>query len=111
MIAYEFVIKPILVRVCGERYLAMNYNNSLSLWNFDVIIVAAFTILGVAALGSPCVVDICGKGRHPAKFWHCFDQNVLSCAVKVASEDVDARCIAVWPRQGVDEAGPKQIVY
>jgi len=58
-----------------------------------------------------CVVDICGKGRHPAKFWHCFDQNVLSCAVKVASEDVDARCIAVWPRQGVDEAGPKQIVY
>ena len=53
MIAYEFVIKPILVRVCGERYLAMNYNNSLSLWNFDVIIVAAFTILGVAALGSP----------------------------------------------------------
>ena len=24
LIAYEFVIKPILVRVCGERYLAIN---------------------------------------------------------------------------------------
>jgi hypothetical protein len=35
LIAYELVIKPILVRVCGGRYLAMNYNNSLSLWNFD----------------------------------------------------------------------------
>jgi hypothetical protein len=37
VIAYEFVIKPILVRVCGERYLAMNYNNSLSLeWAAEV---------------------------------------------------------------------------
>jgi hypothetical protein len=35
VIDYEFVTKPILVRVRGERYLAMNYNNSLSLWNFD----------------------------------------------------------------------------
>ena len=24
LIAYEFLIKPILVRVCGERYLAIN---------------------------------------------------------------------------------------
>ena len=34
MIAYEFVIKPILVRVCGESVFGLNYNNSLSLWNF-----------------------------------------------------------------------------
>ena len=32
---YEFVIKPILVRVCGESVFGLNYNNSLSLWNFD----------------------------------------------------------------------------
>jgi len=35
LIAYEFVIKPILVRVCGESVFGLNYNNSLSLWNFD----------------------------------------------------------------------------
>jgi hypothetical protein len=35
MIDYEFVIKPILVRVCGESVFGLNYNNSLSLWNFD----------------------------------------------------------------------------
>ena len=35
MIANEFVIKPILVRVCGESVFGLNYNNSLSLWNFD----------------------------------------------------------------------------
>ena len=35
MIAYEFVIKPILIRVCGESVFGLNYNNSLSLWNFD----------------------------------------------------------------------------
>jgi hypothetical protein len=33
VIDLEFVIKPVLFRVCGERYLAMNYNNSLSLSN------------------------------------------------------------------------------
>jgi hypothetical protein len=31
----KFVIKPILVRVCGESVFGLNYNNSLSLWNFD----------------------------------------------------------------------------
>jgi hypothetical protein len=35
LIDYEFVIKPILVRVCGESVFGLNYNNSLSLWNFD----------------------------------------------------------------------------
>ena len=35
MIDYEFVIKPILVRVCGESVFGLNYNNSLSLWNFE----------------------------------------------------------------------------
>jgi hypothetical protein len=34
LIDYEFVIKPILVRVCGELF-GLNCNNSLSLWNFD----------------------------------------------------------------------------
>ena len=32
MIDYEFVI---MVRVCGESVFGLNYNNSLSLWNFD----------------------------------------------------------------------------
>ena len=44
------------------------------------------------------------------KLWHCFDQNVLSLAVTLAHEDTDPRCIAVWPRQRVYEAGRKQIV-
>jgi hypothetical protein len=35
LIAYEFFIKPILVGVCGESVFGLNYNNSLSLWNFD----------------------------------------------------------------------------
>ena len=35
MIDHEFIIKPILVRVCGESVFGLNYNNSLSLWNFD----------------------------------------------------------------------------
>jgi len=57
-----------------------------------------------------CAVDI-GKGRHPAKPRHCFDQNFLSFAVKVDREDADARSIAVWPRQRFHVAGPEQIVY
>jgi hypothetical protein len=38
-----------------------------------------------------------GKERHPAKSGHCLDQNFLPLAVKLEREDVDARCITVWP--------------
>src|SRR4029077_18015937 len=53
-------------------------------------------------------IDI-GKDCHQAKAWHCFDEDVLSFAVRLVPEDTDARCIAVWPRQRGYQSGPQQI--
>jgi len=57
-----------------------------------------------------CIIDI-RKGRHPANPRHCFNQNLLSFAVKVDREDADARSISIRTRQRSHLAGPQHIVY
>ena len=44
-----------------------------------------------------------GEGRHPAKPWHCFDQNFLSFAVKFRREDAHTCCIAAGVGQRVHQ--------
>ena len=56
------------------------------------------------------IISPISKGRHPAKPWHYFDQDVLSFAVTLAPEDIDACCIAVRSRHRVHEAGPEHII-
>jgi hypothetical protein len=69
LIAYEFGIKPILVRVCGGRYLAMNYNNSLSLWNFDEYFLKSRVRTSARGAGD-------GRGAAYRKSgWKTFDPN------------------------------------
>jgi hypothetical protein len=46
--------------------------------------------LGVAAGGE---INI-GKGRYAASPRHCFDQDILPLAIKVAGEDAETCCIA-----------------
>ena len=65
-------------------------------------------LLQCVNLRSLCEIDI-GKDCHQAKAWHCFDEDVLSFAVKLVREHTDARCIAVWPRQRGYQSGPQQI--
>ena len=55
-----------------------------------------------------CVIDIC-KDSHQAKPWHRLDQDVLSFAVTHEHEEIDARCIAAWPRRRGHQSGFQQI--
>ena len=61
MIDYEFVIKPILVR---ESVFGLNYNNSLSLWNFDEYFLKCRvrTSAPIGGLRVPCqLIEINGQ--------------------------------------------------
>ena len=75
--------------------------------NCKVDIVCARRLLQRVKLRNRFEVGI-GKERHPAKSGHCLDQNFLPLAVKLVREDVDARCITVWP--GLEATSPNPII-